>query len=158
MLSLSIGYAMFPGDATDAEHLLAEADRRMYAVKASRPHSRNRRLYPRLRCQIAVELEAENNPQPFLGSVTDISLSGCFVETTQVFPASTNLSIAFMTPEGALRAEGQVVRSRPGWGFAIKFHDIRSTDRENLRRILDYVENGRAQQETQRYVASLKTR
>ena len=158
LLSLSIGYAMFPGDATDAEHLLAEADRRMYAVKASRPHSRNRRLYPRVRCQIAVELQAETSLQPFLGSVTDISLSGCFVETTQVFPALTKLSIAFMTANGPLRAEGQVVRIRPGWGFALKFHDIRSTDRENLRHILDYVENGRAQQEAQRYVDSLKTR
>jgi diguanylate cyclase (GGDEF)-like protein/putative nucleotidyltransferase with HDIG domain len=33
LLSLSVGAAFFPGDGTDAEHLLAEADRNMYLVK-----------------------------------------------------------------------------------------------------------------------------
>jgi diguanylate cyclase (GGDEF)-like protein len=33
ILSLSIGHAFFPEDATDAEQLLSEADRRMYAAK-----------------------------------------------------------------------------------------------------------------------------
>jgi diguanylate cyclase (GGDEF)-like protein len=32
-LSLSIGHALYPEDGTDAEQLLAEADRRMYAAK-----------------------------------------------------------------------------------------------------------------------------
>ncbi len=128
----------------------------MYAVKASRPGSRNRRTYPRLRCQIAVEMEVGG--QPFMGSVTDISLTGCFVETTNVFPAGTKLGISFATSKGPLRAEGETVRVRPGWGFAVRFHDIRSTDREQLRRILDYVENDHGHEEAQRYVAALKTK
>ncbi len=33
ILSISVGYAACPRDGTDAEHLLTEADRRMYAVK-----------------------------------------------------------------------------------------------------------------------------
>jgi GGDEF domain-containing protein len=32
---VSIGQAFYPADGTNAEHLLAEADRRMYAVKNS---------------------------------------------------------------------------------------------------------------------------
>jgi diguanylate cyclase (GGDEF)-like protein/putative nucleotidyltransferase with HDIG domain len=154
LLSLSVGYAAFPADAADAEQLLAEADRRMYAVKANRPHSRNRRTYPRLRCQIAVEMEAEG--QPFMGNVTDISMSGCYVETSHSVQGGAMLSLSFATPNGALRAEGEAVRVRPGWGFGIRFHDIRSADRERLRRILDYVENGRGQHEVQRYLAALK--
>lgn len=154
LLSLSVGYAAYPTDAADAEQLLAEADRRMYAVKASRPGSRNRRTYPRLRCQITVEMEVGG--QPFMGSVTDISLTGCFVETTQAFPAGTKLGISFATPNGPLRAEGEMVRVRPGWGFALKFHDIRSTDREQLRRILDYIEHSHGQHEVQRYMSALK--
>jgi diguanylate cyclase (GGDEF)-like protein/putative nucleotidyltransferase with HDIG domain len=35
MVSVSIGQAFYPIDGTNAEHLLAEADRRMYAVKNS---------------------------------------------------------------------------------------------------------------------------
>lgn len=33
LLSLSVGTAFYPQDGMDAEHLLAEADRKMYAVK-----------------------------------------------------------------------------------------------------------------------------
>ena len=32
-LSVSVGYAFYPADGTNAEELLAEADRRMYGVK-----------------------------------------------------------------------------------------------------------------------------
>ncbi len=36
LLSLSVGWALYPGDGADAEQLLAEADRRMYRAKRSR--------------------------------------------------------------------------------------------------------------------------
>jgi two-component system, sensor histidine kinase LadS len=35
LVSVSIGQAFYPVDGSNAEHLLAEADRRMYAVKNS---------------------------------------------------------------------------------------------------------------------------
>jgi diguanylate cyclase (GGDEF)-like protein len=35
-LSMSVGAAIFPADGTDAEQLLAEADRRMYRAKPQR--------------------------------------------------------------------------------------------------------------------------
>jgi diguanylate cyclase (GGDEF)-like protein len=35
-LSMSVGAAIFPADGTDAEQLLAEADRRMYQAKQQR--------------------------------------------------------------------------------------------------------------------------
>ncbi len=34
-VSVSVGYAFYPGDSTNAEELLAEADRRMYTAKSS---------------------------------------------------------------------------------------------------------------------------
>ena len=33
LVSVSIGQAFYPADGTNTEHLLAEADRRMYAMK-----------------------------------------------------------------------------------------------------------------------------
>ena len=36
LLTLSVGIACFPADGTDAEAILAQADRRMYAQKAAR--------------------------------------------------------------------------------------------------------------------------
>src|SRR5580692_142571 len=42
LVSVSIGQAFYPADGTNAEHLLAEADRRMYAVKNSHYANANR--------------------------------------------------------------------------------------------------------------------
>jgi diguanylate cyclase (GGDEF)-like protein len=39
ILSLSVGYAMYPDDGSDGEQLLAEADRRMYADKQQKQGS-----------------------------------------------------------------------------------------------------------------------
>ena len=39
---MSIGKAFYPADGSNAEHLLAEADRRMYAVKSSHYASADR--------------------------------------------------------------------------------------------------------------------
>jgi diguanylate cyclase (GGDEF)-like protein len=47
-LSLSIGEAHFPADGTDAEELLATADRRMYQAKESRKAGRGRQTPPRI--------------------------------------------------------------------------------------------------------------
>jgi len=87
ILSLSVGQAVFPQDGTDAEELLAEADRRMYQEKQQQqPARKNRRLYARMRCRITIELQPETGPGPVFGNLTDISLGGCYVETSGIFP------------------------------------------------------------------------
>ena len=49
LLTASIGVANYPGDGSDAEQLLAEADRRMYKQKRDRkqaaPDSEHRRAW-----------------------------------------------------------------------------------------------------------------
>ncbi len=59
LLSLSIGFAIFPQDGEDAESLLAEADRRMYLEKQKQPFRKNRRTYPRRKCRLTIEVCAE---------------------------------------------------------------------------------------------------
>jgi diguanylate cyclase (GGDEF)-like protein/putative nucleotidyltransferase with HDIG domain len=49
LLSMSIGAALYPDDGTDAEQLLAEADRRMYKVKESHKTPLRVRNMPSLR-------------------------------------------------------------------------------------------------------------
>src|SRR6266567_3783415 len=58
ILSLSVGQALYPKDGQDAEELLAEADRRMYIEKQQQPSRKNRRLYPRMKCRVTIELQA----------------------------------------------------------------------------------------------------
>ncbi|HXY49135.1 MAG TPA: diguanylate cyclase [Terriglobales bacterium] len=140
ILSLSVGRAAYPADGRDAEQLLAEADRRMYLEKQQQPNRKNRRLYPRLKGRITVEFSAEPSKVPVLGNLTNISLGGCYIETTTILPPDSRLDIVFSIDDGLLKAEGSVVRSDPGVGLAIKFKEGSREDRVHLQKILEFVD------------------
>jgi len=140
ILSLSVGRAAYPADGRDAEQLLAEADRRMYLEKQQQPNRKNRRLYPRLKGRVTVEFSPQPSKVPVLGNLTNISLGGCYIETTTILPPDTRLDIVFSIDDGLLQAEGSVVRSDPGVGLAIKFKEGSREDRVHLQKILEFVD------------------
>ena len=140
ILSLSVGRAAYPADGRDAEQLLAEADRRMYLEKQQQPNRKNRRLYPRLKGRVTVEFSPQASKVPVLGNLTNISLGGCYIETTTILPPDTRLDIVFSIDDGLLQAEGSVVRSDPGVGLAIKFKEGSREDRVHLQKILEFVD------------------
>src|SRR5467141_949043 len=124
ILSLSVGQALYPEDGKDAEALLAEADRRMYVEKQKQPSRKNRRLYPRMKCRVTIELQAHGSEAPLLANLTDMSLGGCFVETSAIMPAGSKLKLTFSIDDGKMQAEGSVVRIDPGSGIAVRFNDM----------------------------------
>ena len=139
LLSLSVGQAVFPDDGGDAEELLAEADRRMYIEKQQQSLHKNRRLYPRMKCRVTIELHPDNHDTPLLGNLTDISLGGCYVETSAILPRGSGVKVIFSIDDGKLYAEGYVVRMDPGLGVAIQFRDMTRHERDSMHRILEYV-------------------
>src|SRR3984893_3331544 len=76
ILSLSVGQALYPDDGKDAEALLEQADRRMYMEKQKQPSRKNRRLYPRMKCRVTIELRPQDGETPVLGNLIDVSLGG----------------------------------------------------------------------------------
>ncbi len=155
LLSLSIGFAIFPQDGEDAESLLAEADRRMYLEKQKQPFRKNRRTYPRRKCRLTIEVCAEGDPRPVLGHLNDISLGGCFVKTSAIFPAGTRLKMIFSIDDGKLQAEGSVIRLDPGTGIAVSFGDINRGDRANIQKVMEYVQHATAMYDD-RYFSKLR--
>jgi diguanylate cyclase (GGDEF)-like protein/putative nucleotidyltransferase with HDIG domain len=141
ILSLSIGQAMFPEDGKDAEELLAEADRRMYLEKQQQPSRKNRRLYARMKCRIAIEIQPENGDVPAFGNLVDISLGGCYVETSAIFASGSNLKLVFSIDDGQLHAVGMVSRTHPGSGLAIQFRELNREDKGRMHKILEFVQN-----------------
>jgi diguanylate cyclase (GGDEF)-like protein len=139
ILSLSVGKSVYPDDGLDAEELLAEADRRMYIEKQNQPNRKNRRLYPRLKARLTIELHPEDGTGPVLGNLTNISLGGCYIETTALLPPESHLKLLFSIDDDKLQTEGVVIRIDPGSGISIKFKDGRD-ERTNLQRILEYVD------------------
>ena len=141
ILSLSVGQALYPDDGKDAEALLAEADRRMYIEKQKQPSRKNRRLYPRMKCRVTIELRPQEGEVPVLGNLIDVSLGGCYVETSALLPAGSKLKVIFSIDDGRLQAPGSVVRIDPGSGIAIQFNDMNREDREKMHKVLEFVHN-----------------
>jgi diguanylate cyclase (GGDEF)-like protein/putative nucleotidyltransferase with HDIG domain len=141
IVSLSTGHAFYPKDGEDAETLLAEADRLMYSEKQKQPYRKSRRLYPRLKCRVTIELRSKSSEAITLGNLIDISLGGCFVETSAVPPIGAPLHLVFSIDDGKIEAEGTVMRLDPGNGIAVQFHDMRREDRSKIHRVLEFVQN-----------------
>jgi diguanylate cyclase (GGDEF)-like protein/putative nucleotidyltransferase with HDIG domain len=137
-LSLSIGQAVYPDDGLNTEKLLAEADRRMYQEKQRQPDRKGRRACPRMVCRLTVTLQPMDSRVQVLGTVSDISLSGCYIETAAILSAGSKVKIFFSAEDSTLQSDGIVVRSIPGVGMGIEF--LKSEDHASAHRILDHVE------------------
>src|SRR6201997_5350316 len=116
ILSLSVGRAVYPADGKDAEQLLAEADRRMYIEKQKQLAYKDRRAHPRLKCRVTIELQTEAGGLPMYANLTDISMGGCYVETSTILTAGSQIKLGFSMNDPTLSVEGAVMRLDPGAG------------------------------------------
>jgi diguanylate cyclase (GGDEF)-like protein/putative nucleotidyltransferase with HDIG domain len=144
ILSLSVGQAVYPTDGKDAEELLAEADRRMYVEKQKQISYKDRRSHPRLKCRVTIELQPESGGAPVFGSLTDVSMGGCFVETSTILSPGTRIKLGFSMEDGSLTAEGVVARIDPGSGVAVQFKEPNREGREKMFKVLEHVQKSTA--------------
>jgi hypothetical protein len=75
-----------------------------------------------------------------LGNLTNISLGGCYIETSVILAPESRLTMSFSMDDPTLRAEGTVVRFDPGAGLAIKFKEGNRDERAHLQKILEFVD------------------
>ena len=142
ILSLSVGQANFPEDGKDAEELLAEADRRMYMEKQQQPSRKNRRLNARAKCRVTIEIQSQDSGGGVIvGNLLNISLGGCYVETSAVLSSGTKIRLAFPAEGGQLHAEGSVTRIDLGSGIAVHFKEMTREDRDVMHRIMALVQS-----------------
>jgi diguanylate cyclase (GGDEF)-like protein len=144
IVSLSVGRAVFPEDGEDAEHLLAEADRRMYVEKQKQLSYKDRRLHPRLKCRVTIEVQPETGGVPVFANLTDISMGGCYVETSAILSPGTKIGLGFSMEDGTLKHEGVVLRLDPGSGVAVQFREANREGRERMFKILEVVQKTNA--------------
>ena len=140
ILSLSVGRAVYPEDGKDAEQLLAEADRRMYLEKQKQLSYKDRRAHPRMKCRVTIEMQAGDTAVPVFANLTDISMGGCYVETSTILSAGSNLKLKVSMDDPGLWVEGMVARLDPGSGVAVQFRELNREGRERMFRILEFVQ------------------
>ncbi len=150
ILSLSVGKAVYPEDGMDAEKLLSEADKRMYLQKQSRSSQKNRRLYPRVRGRLTTELAGSGQEPAMLAIVTNLSLGGCYVETSGLLLPGSRLNLTFSHQHTNVSLASEVIRMDMGIGAALKFNEATHEVRAALQRILEQLASTEAVVDLQR--------
>lgn len=95
----------------------------------------DRRQFPRKSCRIEAEVSMDNGSVRLPGTVTDISLGGCYLEMLAPLPIDTPVEI-LLKPEGAtLEMSGKVRSSQTGLGMGIAFTGMRPEVFERLQKL-----------------------
>src|SRR5713101_7799024 len=146
ILSLSVGKAVYPKDGMDAEKILSEADKRMYLQKQSQSPQKNRRIYPRVRGRLTTEISGNGQEQELamLGIVTNLSLGGCYVETSGILLPGSKYKLTFSHDHTIVSIETEVVRMDMGIGAALKFNEATHEIRAALQRVLEQLASAEA--------------
>jgi PilZ domain len=98
-----------------------------------------RRKHQRLKIKVPIEIYTEDTTSPIRGATSDLSLSGCYVETIFPFLVGTQLEIKLQL-EGTLLVVGTVVTSDPQVGNGVHFTRMLPEDIEELRAFLEAAE------------------
>lgn len=104
--------------------------------KISRPVKRDmaaiRRKHPRYPCTGGVELRQNENGPPAWGNISDISLTGCYVETTTTLPLGSMLWFHLRTHDLEIGGRAVVKTSHHAVGMGIAFVHLTAEDQQNL--------------------------
>lgn len=98
-----------------------------------------RRTHPRFAVRVPVEVHAEGSDAPLRCITSDISVSGCYIESMYPFPVGTSLDLKLQISE-TLLAAGKVVTCYPQVGNGIEFVRMLPEDREQLCKFIESVE------------------
>jgi len=97
---------------------------------------RERRRSPRFRCNGSVSLTPDASQVRMWGTLTDISLRGCYVEMSSTLPVDTKVELVLDTSGIRIRAKGIVRISYPGLGMGILLTELAPEQREFLDQLL----------------------
>lgn len=106
----------------------------------------DRRRHPRMKCFVVVELRLSGAEKPTWGSLANISIGGCLVETPANIESGAKIEIGLWVSSGQIWVKGLILngivaRTNPSFGMRIKFAAMESAERETLRQFLKFVEN-----------------
>ena len=96
------------------------------------------RSQERFKCAGSVEVRSTESQFPIHCGLADISLSGCYIETTHPLPAGTRLDLAFqLSMTSPIHARAVVRTSYPLVGMGVQFLEISP---EHFPRLLSYLQ------------------
>jgi c-di-GMP-binding flagellar brake protein YcgR len=95
-----------------------------------------RREHPRIKVKVPVEILVEGTESPLRGATSDLSVSGCYVET--IFPLAIGTALDLkLQVGGTLLVMAKVVTCDPQVGNGIQFTEMLPEDVEELRTFIE---------------------
>jgi PilZ domain len=95
-----------------------------------------RRKYPRRSCRLEAQISDLGSSSRVRGTVTDLSLGGCYVEMLAPLPMDSGVELAIDLEGEDLFATGKVRTSQTGFGMGVTFSSLSPGDFERLRRFV----------------------
>jgi hypothetical protein len=128
----------------------------------SRNWGSDRRVHPRIKCFVAVELHVDDSATPIWGNLSNTSAGGCLVETASPVKPGAKVEIGLWLANGKVWVKGfalsgVVTRSGPATGVRVRFDGMVPAERDTLRQFLKFVqETTRGSQSENGYFQLLK--
>ena len=91
-----------------------------------------RRSQQRFHCTGGVELRRNEGAPPVFGNLSDISLTGCYVETVSTLPAGTELLFMLRVRDTVVRGRAEVKTSHHAVGVGLVFLHMSNEDQQKL--------------------------
>lgn len=98
--------------------------------------SGDRRAKVRHTCQIGAEVYRVGRTVPNYCNLTDISMDGCYVETTSTWQVGAPLEIVVRTDTAKMRVLGKVRSVHTGFGMGVKFSLRNADQREQVEQLM----------------------
>lgn len=113
----------------------APADPSVPAAEGS-PSGKERRRSKRFQCSGSAEFRVEGSEVRMWGTITDISLHGCYVEMNNTFPVDTRVNLLLEVLGIRVRVLATVRVSYPFLGMGMCFAEIEPAQQQQLEQLL----------------------
>jgi hypothetical protein len=89
---------------------------------------KERRRHPRYACDTGVQFHPENGRAGAWGTLSDISLGGCYIYTFAPLPTGEAVALLIKANGKEINVSGKTVSSHPGVGMGIAFEGFLQKD------------------------------
>src|SRR5262249_8770697 len=83
-----------------------------------------RRKHPRFPCDTGVRIHPEKGNAGYWGTLSDISVGGCYIFTFSPLPAGQIVTLVIKLENMEVNVGGRIVSSHPGVGLGVAFQGL----------------------------------
>lgn len=106
---------------------------------------KERRRHPRTKVSIPIEFKPEGATVASRAETADLSLFGCYVETSFTLPVGTKMDLILWVEDARLPTRALVVTNHPQFGNGIEFLDMSPEHKARLAQFLKACEEKSAE-------------